>query len=299
MNLTQPTRARHGPDVRLALAVLTTLVLWASAFSGIRAGLEGYSPLHLVVMRFLVASFALVIVAPFTRVRLPERRHLPQLLLLGLLSITAYNLALSYGETHVSAGAASLLVNTGPIFTALLARVFLRERLQPWGWLGLLVSFAGVGVIAFTSGGGLTLNPWALLVLLAALFLATSFIVQKPLFAHYRPLELTSYAIWGGALLSLAFLPGLPGAVREAPLQATLAVVYLGLFPAALAYLTWAVVLSRMPASRAGSLLFTVPVLAFVIAWGWLGEVPTVPMALGGALTLGGVVLVNTLGRAR
>lgn len=258
--------ARSGLDLTLVLAAAVTLILWASAFPGIRAGLAGYEPAHLVVLRFLVASLALLLIAPFARVRVPQRRHLPHLLLLGGVGITAYNLALSWGETHVTAGAASLLVNTGPIFTALLALMFLGERLRPWGWLGLLVSFSGAGVIALTSGDGLALNPWALLVLLAAVLQASSFILQKPLFTHYRPLELTCYAIWGGTGLSLVFLPGLGGAVREAPLHATLAVVYLGLFPAALAYLAWAVVLSRLPAGRAGSLLYAVPVLAFGIA---------------------------------
>lgn len=201
--------ARSGLDLTLVLAAAVTLILWASAFPGIRAGLAGYEPAHLVVLRFLVASLALLLIAPFARVRVPQRRHLPHLLLLGGVGITAYNLALSWGETHVTAGAASLLVNTGPIFTALLALMFLGERLRPWGWLGLLVSFSGAGVIALTSGDGLALNPWALLVLLAAVLQASSFILQKPLFTHYRPLELTCYAIWGGTGLSLVFLPGL------------------------------------------------------------------------------------------
>jgi len=291
--------ARLRLDIGLMLAAAVTLILWASAFPGIRAGLAGYSPVHLVVLRFLVASLVLVLIAPFARVRVPQRRHLPHLLLLGGLGLTAYNLALTYGETHVTAGASSLLVNTSPIFTALLALAFLGERLRPWGWIGLLVSFIGAGLNATTHSGGFSFNPWALLVLLAAACLAASFILQKPLFAHYRPLELTCYSIWGGTLLSLVFLPGLPQEVREAPLPATLAVVYLGLFPAALAYLTWAVVLSRLPAGRAGSLLYAAPVLAFVIAWIWLGEVPTLIAVVGAALALGGVVLVNTLGRAR
>jgi drug/metabolite transporter (DMT)-like permease len=138
-----------------------------------------------------------------------------------------------------------------------------------------------------------------MLVLLAAFLQAAYFILQKPLFSHYRPLELTCYAIWGGTLMSLVFLPGLATALRAAPLQATLAVVYLGMFPAALAYLAWAFVLFRLPASRAGSLLYAIPVLAFVIAWGWLREIPSAATVLGGALALGGVVLVNTLGRNR
>ena len=88
------------------------------------------------------------------------------------------------------------------------------------------------------------------------------------------------------------------GQVRAAPLPDTLAVVYLGAGPAALAYATWAVVLSRLPASRASSLLFAVPVVAFLVGWVWLGEAPTLIDIAGGVLAMGGVALVNTLGRA-
>ena len=87
--------------------------------------------------------------------------------------------------------------------------------------------------------------------LVAAILQAAYFIMQKPLFPHYRPLELTCYAIWGGTLMSLVFLPGLATALRAAPLQATLAVVYLGVFPAALAYLALAIRVVP-PARRAG-----------------------------------------------
>ncbi len=280
--------------VVLVLAVATTLILWASAFAGIRAGLTGYAPQHLVLLRFLVASFSLLVLAPFMGVRLPHKTHLFRLALLGFTGITAYSSALSFGQTQVSAGAASLLVNVGPIFTALLAATFLKERLTRRGSFGLLISFGGAAVIVLSTGSDFSLNPWALLVLLAAALQAASFIIQKPLSAHYKPFEITCYALWFGTLFSLSALPGFGDSVRSAPWRATLAVVYLGVCPAALAYVAWAYVLSRLPAGRAASYLYAVPVLAFFIAWVWLGEVPRLLTVLGGFLALGGVVLINT-----
>jgi drug/metabolite transporter (DMT)-like permease len=117
--------------------------------------------------------------------------------------------------------------------------------------------------------------------------------------ARYRPVEITTWAIWAGTLLLLPFAGGLIGQVRIAPAADTLAVVYLGAGPAALAYATWAVVLSRMPASRASSFLFAVPVVAFLVGWAWLGEAPVLADIAGGLLAMGGVALVNTLGRPR
>jgi drug/metabolite transporter (DMT)-like permease len=283
----------------VVLAAGTTIFFWGSAFAGIRAGLEGYSPAHLAVLRFLVASLVLLIYALLTHLRLPPRQDLPKIFLLGLLGFTFYNLALNTGEQNISAGPAALLIQTVPIWTALLATLFLGERLRSWGWVGIAVSFSGALVIALSKGQGLQLNWGAALILMAAISSSLYNIIQKRMLSRYRPVEITTYAMWAGTLLLLPFGFGLIGAVQAAPVQSTLAVIYLGIAPAALGYATWAFVLSRLPAGRAASLLYGVPVMAFLVAWIWLGEAPHAIDILGGALALSGVVIVNTLGRAR
>jgi len=274
------------------LALGTTIILWASAFVGIRAALPAYGPLHLAVLRFLVATVVLGAGAYMLGVRLPERRDLPRIVLSGLLGVTGYNLALNTGELEVGAGVASLLVNTGPIWTALLAQLLLGERLPAAGWIGIGLGFAGAGTIALGSGSAFGLSRGALLVLLAAVQLSLYSVVQKPLLARYRPVEATTYAILTGGLGLLPFAWGLPATILSAPLAATAAVIFLGVGPAALAYVAWAAVLARLPAGRAASFLYLVPPTALLVAWLWLGELPG-PAALGGgAIALGGVALV-------
>src|SRR5690348_2340510 len=97
---------RASYDTPSIIALSLTLVLWASAFAGIRAGLEGYSPGALLLLRFLIASGALVIYALVTRMRMPELRDIPAMILLGGIGITIYQFGLSYGETSVTAGTA-------------------------------------------------------------------------------------------------------------------------------------------------------------------------------------------------
>jgi drug/metabolite transporter (DMT)-like permease len=161
------------------------------------------------------------------------------------------------------------------------------------------LSFAGAALISLDEGQGLSLDPGAFLILLSAVCVSVYFVFQKPYLRKYGALAFTTYAIWAGTLLSLVYLPGLVAQAAVAPAGSTLTMVYLGVFPTAVGYITYAYAFSRMNASVAASFLYLVPVLAYLIAWLWIGETPTALSVLGGAITLCGVVLVNRRPRPR
>ncbi len=284
-------------DAPALAAMVTTIVFWAAAFAAIRAGLVAYGPGHLALLRFLIASVVLAAYGAFTGMRLPRLKDVPPIAALGLIGITGYHVPLSFGEITVTAGAASLLIASSPVFTALFATSLLKERLKVWGWAGILISFGGAALIAVGEGEAMGFDVNALLILVAAVCTAFYSVLQKPLFTRYSPLEFTAYAIWAGTFFMLVFAPGLFETVQTAPLDATLAIVFLGIFPAALSYVTWSYTLSRAPASKAATSLYLIPAMAILIAWGWLGEVPSIISLIGGGVALGGVIMVNTLGR--
>ncbi len=96
----------------------------------------------------------------------------------------------------------------------------------------------------------------------------------------------------------IPFAPGLVGEIRTAPPNATWAVVYLGVFPAAVANVAWAYTLSRVAAAQVSSYLYLMPVVTVAIAWVWLGEVPTILTLTGGLIALAGVVMMHQWGHA-
>ena len=284
-------------DRKTALALSITLIFWASAFAGIRAGLKSYEPGHLALLRFLVASLFLIVYGSYKKVKLPKKKDVPMILLMGFLSVTVYHALLSYGEVTVTAGAASLLIASGPIFTALLAISIIGERLKLWGWIGIFISFFGVSLISLGEGGGISFDPRATLILIAAFSTSLAFVLQKPYLKRYKFVDFTAYTIWGGTIFLLAFLPGLFNDIVTAPIESTAAIIYLGIFPAGIAYLTWTYTLAKMPASIATSFLAISPFLSIIIAWIWLGEIPELLSILGGLFAIFGVTLVNVRGR--
>ncbi|MFJ7931596.1 DMT family transporter [Peribacillus sp. NPDC096448] len=272
------------------------IFLWASAFPGIRVGLESYTPEHLALFRLLVGSIALVVIAILTRIRLPELKDIPAILLLGFLGFTVYHTALNVGEKTVSAGTASLIVSMTPIFSALLAVWFMRERFGFIRWIGSIISFLGVILISFGTGDHFEFNTTILFILLASFSESLYFVFQKRYLIKYGFLAFTTYTIWAGTFFMLFYLPGLGQEIISSPIESTLSILYLGLFPTVILYLALAFVTSRVGASEATSSLYLTPALTFVIAWVWLGEVPTTLSAIGGIITLFGVLFIHIQG---
>jgi drug/metabolite transporter (DMT)-like permease len=280
-------------------AAAVTVVLWASAFVSIRSAGEAYSPGALALGRLLAGSLALGCVLLIRREGLPPRAAWPGILVSGLLWFGVYMVVLNWGEQQVDAGTAAMVVNIGPILIALLGARLLGEGLGPRLVAGMAVSFAGAVVVGLSmSGEGEASTLGVLLCLLAAVGYAGGVVAQKPALAHASALQATTFGCLVGAVACLPFAGQLVAEASRAPVSATLNMVYLGVFPTALAFTTWAYALARTTAGRMGATTYAVPALVVLMSWVVLDEVPGWLTLCGGALCLAGVAVSRSRGRA-
>ena len=276
-----------------SLALVLTVLLWASAFPAIRVGLAGLGVDGLSVLRLAVASVALAVLAPVLKIRRPATRDLPLIVLCGASGMAAYQLLLNWGEVHVPAGTASLLVVIAPVFSVLLAAGFLGERLRARTVLGSVVAIAGAAVIAIASGRT-GVSASALVVLAAALVQGAYHVASKPLLARYTGMEVACYAMWTGTVLLVPFTPDAVGRLAHAPGSAIGAAIYLGLLPSALGFVVWGYAVARFTVATSTAALYLVPPVTLVVAFAWLDEIPGPIELLGGLISITGVILINS-----
>jgi drug/metabolite transporter (DMT)-like permease len=277
-----------------------TLVLWASAFVAIRHLGHGVSPGALSLGRLLVAAIAIGALLLTRERRWPPRKDWPLLLLCGVFWFGIYNLALNDAERRIDAGTAAMIVQVGPLVVALLAAVFLGERLHRWLLIGMAVGFAGVLVIAQASSGSAGGDLLGVvLAVVAALTYAVGVLAQKPLVSRTPPLEITFLACVIGAVVCLPWSGDLVDVVQHRPAADLLWIVYLGVFPTAVAFTTWAYALKRTDAGKMALTTFLVPLIATAIAWVALDEAPPALAFAGGALCVVGVLLTRRKPRVR
>lgn len=284
-----------SPPARLPVtAVAVTLVFWASAFVAIRHLGQDFSPGALTLGRLVVGALCLGVAALGRGLPRPTGRQWASIVTIGVLWFGVYNVALNAGERRVDAGTAAMLIQVSPVLIALLAAVFLDERFTLYLGLGLALAFGGVGLISLSMSEGSGNDVvGVLLCLLSAVVYSVSLILQKPLVAKLPAIQVVWLACTVGAVVCLPFAPTFLDEARAAPVSSVLWIVYLGVFPTAIAFTTYAYALRHMSASSLGVTTYLVPPITIVMGVLLLDEAPPGMAYVGGALALVGVAVAR------
>jgi drug/metabolite transporter (DMT)-like permease len=281
-------------DTLAIAAAGVTVALWASAFVGIRAAGDDFSPGGLALGRLTVAAVVLGLLVLARREPFPAARDLPLIALSGLIWLGAYSVLLNAAEQRVDAGTAAMLVNVGPILIALLAGYLLGEGYPRTLFAGSAIAFAGVIVIAGpTSDGGGTGGLGVALCLLAAIGYAGGVVTQKVALRRVSSLQTIFLSCVFAAMGCAWAAPSLARGVEDASGSNITWVVYLGLFPTAIGFVTWAYALARTSAGRLAATTYLVPAISILLGWAFLGETPPRLAFVGGAACVVGVAVAR------
>lgn len=278
------------------LTALLTVLIWGTTFIATKVLLENFQPVEILFFRFLLGYAALWLVFPHP-LRKTTARQEWIFAGAGLCGICLYYLLENIALTYTMASNVGVIVAVAPLFTALLAALFLRgeERLPANFFIGFLVAMAGVCLISF-NGTSFSLNPRGdLLALLAALVWGFYSILTRKIAAFgYTTIQTTRRTFFYGLLFMLPacmlFDFQLNLSRFAEPLNLA-NILFLGLGASALCFVTWNTAIRHLGAVQASLYIFLTPVITVLFSVLILGEPFTWLTACGTLLTLGGLVL--------
>lgn len=282
--------------------LLAAITFWGLSFVATKIALAEASPLTVVFLRFTLGALLLGSMT-FWRERgslTLRRRDVLYFCLLGAIGVFVHHLIQTNGMVYTKASSAGWLVALNPAFTALLARLFLKERFGPTRLVGMIVAFGGALLVI--SRGQLDASFLNLPSTLGdALVLASAFnwavysvLGKKPLRQH-PALVVTGYTVVIGWLMLGSLFVCTPNWREIGHLSSSgwAAIAFLGLFCSGIAYLFWYDGLQEMDASQVTVFLYMQPLVTLVGSHFILGEHIPLTAPLGGFIILAGVYLVN------
>lgn len=279
------------------------IMIWGLSFIYMKIALGEISAVSLIVVRYASGALMVGIFAAykgeFSRFR---RADIKVMALLGAVGITLQQLLQVNGQITADAGTAAFLASTAPVFTVLLAAVFLRERLAPWQFVGVGLASAG-GIVVAVGGdfsalmNGQTLRtlPGNSLILLSSIVWASFMILSKRAVENRPAALLTTGMFFFGMLCSLPIFitQGAWRDLLQLSARGWWAVAYVSVLGTAAAYLLSVHALKYITATRVAVIQNIEPLSAVVGAALILNEPVTGTILFGGAAIMSGVYLAE------
>jgi drug/metabolite transporter (DMT)-like permease len=305
--MTRQPSGERASTVPMKLLLVLLFVIWSNSFTAIKYLRDVFSPAELVLARYLPAAVfgALYLAAvPSRRRECVEifRSAKLRIVAMGLTGIAGYNYFLYVGQSEIKPGAAALLTTLSPLFTLVLAVIFLREKVPLRRVLGIFIALAGLFVVVRWGSVGLGKAAdlahsdlhYVLITALAPFSWAIYTTVGKNLLARTSPMTVTLLSIIIGTLPVLAVARG-PFFRAAAGLEPThwIALAYLIILCTIVGFWVWFAALKRMPATSVASFVYLNPPFAAAFGGLFFGEEITRLFIVGGAVMLFGLYLAQ------
>lgn len=285
--------------IKTNLLGFTTVLIWATAFPFTKIASEELSVGTIALVRCMSASLVLFCILLIKgRVRPIDLKEAVILSAAGLAGFGIYLLFFSRGLLYVTGATSSIIIALAPVMTAIASSFIFNEKIRPLGWICIGTAFLGV-VIMMSWGGNLSINPGILWTFGAAVLLCTYTIINRNISERFSAIEIVTY----GMTASWIFLLPFTGAdayaqICGASLRTIASVVFMGVFPGAIAYSVWGKALSiAEKVSEVTNYMFVTPILTTILSCFLIAEYPDMGTYIGGSVIIGSVVVFSLKGK--
>jgi drug/metabolite transporter (DMT)-like permease len=283
------------------IALFGVALIWGINIPVMKIGLNNVDVFVFNAVRLTVSAAVLSVFAIRERrngIRPSPKISRSQVVIFGIVISGLYQLLFLLGLERTNSGNTALIMATIPLWTAVLARTFIGERLQRSAWLGLLVALVGTLVVVLPNGNISTFRGQLvgnLLILSSALAWAGGTVYSRPLLTQISPLQLSAFASVIALPMHLLFAAGRIESSLDALQsgQLWLIILYAGVLSSGLALPMWNYGVRQAGASHAAIIQNLVPLIAIAAAWFTLSETVTAPQLIGGTLILGGLMTMR------
>lgn len=272
-------------------------IVWGSSFFWIKIGLQEVDPLHVVLYRVFFALLGLGAFYIFTRRSFPLRKAWKLYLFLGIFNVALPFFLVSWSETHITSGMASILNSMQPLSTSLLAAIFIKEeKLTPQRIAGLVLGFGGVLVLMSDKlGDGMTNEAIGIIAMIIAVFgYGSSGVFAR---VHNDGVKPEDQALGQFVLGMFFIIPAMltfesPFTIPVRPVS-YLAFGWLGLLGSFFAAITWYSLLDEIGPSRVSMTTYMFPLVGVILGATILREPVDWRIVVGGLMIIGAIIIVN------
>jgi drug/metabolite transporter (DMT)-like permease len=288
------------------VALTIVVAMWGLVFVAIARLLPQVDAVQLVVIRFTLISLVfagMIIALPDHRPRVRGWRDVGLFLLLGIVAVPGSQLTIVNGQRYLSPPLVSLVVTTSPAFAAVIAAIWLGERIVSRQVVGIVVAFSGVAVVILAGSGASHLsvnNPWgAALTILSPLSWAVYTVMTKSMTGRFDPVAAIGLAMIFGTLSMLPLYPHAIAGIDDITATGWAWMAYLVIGGTVVPYLVWWWALGRLSAGTTTAYMYGIPFAALIWSWLILDIVPSAVALLGGVVIIVGVAMIQFARRER
>lgn len=280
------------------LAVVFAMVFWAFSFVWVKEVYVAYGPLTTVFFRLIIATLLMLIYGWISKRLLKiDKKDYRTFLLLAFFEPFLYFMGESFGLKYVSSTMGAIIIATIPLFSPIAASRFHGEKLSFRNFIGIILSFIGVGIVVFDDSLNFIASPLGIALEFLAVFSAIAYtVVLKDLSHKYNATTIITYQNFIGIFFFFPFwliFESKTLMTTSFNLPAFIAILKLAIFASCLAFILYTYSLKNLGINNANIFINIIPVLTAVFAWYILNEPLTFRKMVGIAVVIAGLFIAQ------